>query len=61
MLENPVLEGNSTQKENPEVVELQEVKFGSGGRIWTRIEDIWSNSDILEDRISQGVSQLLDL
>lgn len=33
LLENPVSEGNSAQKETPEVVELQELKIGSGGRI----------------------------
>jgi len=33
LLENPVFEGNPTPKEIPEVVELQGLKFGSGGRI----------------------------
>jgi len=30
MLENPVSEGISQKKETPEVIELQELKFGSG-------------------------------
>ncbi|MCP4702967.1 MAG: hypothetical protein GY865_00025 [candidate division Zixibacteria bacterium] len=30
LLENPESEGNSPQKETPEVVRLQELKFGSG-------------------------------
>jgi hypothetical protein len=33
MLENPVFEGFPAEKETPEVIELQELKFGSGGRI----------------------------
>ncbi len=33
LLENPVFEGNPTQKETPEVFGLQEIEFGSGGRI----------------------------
>ena len=33
LLENPVSEGNPSKKETPEVVKLQELKFGSGGRI----------------------------
>ncbi len=33
LLENPVFEGNPAKKETPEVVELQELKFGSGDRI----------------------------
>jgi len=33
LLENPVSEGNPSKKETPEVVQLQELKFGSGGRI----------------------------
>ena len=31
-LENPESEGNPIKKETPEVVQLQELKFGSGGR-----------------------------
>ena len=31
--ENPVSEGNNPQKEIPETVTLQGLKFGSGGRI----------------------------
>ncbi len=33
LLENPKSEGNPTQKEIPEVIELQGLKFGSGDRI----------------------------
>lgn len=33
LLENPVSEGNPTQKEIPEAVGLQGLRFGSGGRI----------------------------
>jgi len=33
LLENPVSEGNSPKNKTPEVVKLQELKFGSGGRI----------------------------
>ncbi|MFH1891482.1 MAG: site-specific integrase [Candidatus Zixiibacteriota bacterium] len=33
LLENPVSEGFSPKKKTPEVVELQELKLGSGGRI----------------------------
>jgi hypothetical protein len=40
MLGNPAFEGNPSKKGTPEVIELQKIKFSSGGSIRRGKEDI---------------------